>query len=71
MNDHILETVTNWTDEQLQAAYANCRTTGALCTGHGKAHWNGVWENYIEKEMKRRRIMPDGREGVFNGFGSY
>lgn len=59
------------TDEQLQEYYANALTTRQLAGGHGKAFYNGRRVDAYLDEMNARGIKPDGREGSFNGEGSY
>jgi len=58
-------------DEQVQAYYANCLTTRQGAGGHGKAHYNGLRVERLLEELNARGQKPDGREGVFNGEGSY
>lgn len=59
------------TDEELQEYHANALTTRQLAGGHGKAHYNGLRVDAYLAEMKARGQKPDGREGSFNGVGSY
>ena len=58
-------------NEQLQEYYANCDTTRARANGHGKSEHNRRRVSLINKEMKVRGITPDGRQGAFNGKGSF
>jgi hypothetical protein len=58
------------TDEMLQEAYANARTTGAMALGHGKGDANKHLASRWLEMMNQRAIQPDGREGRFNGNGT-
>lgn len=58
-------------DEELQEHYANCYATKAHAMGHNKTEWNRKRLSMILGEMKTRNIDPDGRQGQFNGNGSY
>ena len=58
-------------DEELQEYYANALATRRGAGGHGKAHYNGLRVDAYKAEMDARGQKPDGREGAFNGIGSY
>ena len=58
-------------DEELQDYYANALATRRGAGGHGKAHYNGLRVDAYLAEMNARGQKPDGREGSFNGIGSY
>jgi len=59
------------TDEELQEYHANALATRRGAGGHGKAHYNGLRVIAFLAEMDARGQKPDGREGSFNGIGSY
>lgn len=58
-------------NDEVQDYYANCLTTRQLAGGHGKAHYNGLRVMALLQELESRGQKPDGREGSFNGKGSY
>ena len=62
---------TQLTDEQLQAQHANCQTTAMTCTGHFKADRNYARAKLIKYELNARNLVPDNRQGTFNGEGAY
>lgn len=64
------------TDEELIQHLANAMHTGAMCGGHGKAHYNRVAANAFKTEAESRGLtLPDAsalyKMGTFNGPGSY
>ncbi len=58
-------------DDELQDYYANALATRRGAGGHGKAHYNGLRVDAYLAELNARGQKPDGREGSFNGIGSY
>lgn len=60
------------TEDELQTAHANAVKTRMCAGGHNKAQMNGALAlDYRDKLLERFGVAPDGREGVFNGEGSY
>lgn len=58
------------TDEALQEAYANARVTMQESLGTEKRLRNFELQERWYFELQKRKLSPDGRQGVKNGNGS-
>jgi hypothetical protein len=72
VNAYNPEELLDLTNEDLQTYRANARHTEAVCGGHDKARWNGIYVRNYDAEAERRGLEIDKSiEGKFNGAGSY